>query len=112
MEVVMRYELKHLSLDQLNAEIDKIWKELNTDPGLREEATEAGIDLDALSRVNPSEAITIKREAAGFDYTPIIVAFAPVVATIAKDLWTSIILPRIKKRKGMDVVTPAPADKQ
>lgn len=108
----LRYELKHLSLDQLNAEIDRVWRELSTNPEVRGEALEANISLEVLATVGRSQAITVMREGAGFGHTPIVIGFSPAVAKIAKDLWVKVILPRIGRRKGMDVVTPARTPKR
>jgi hypothetical protein len=109
---VLRYELKHLSVEQLNAEIDKLWGELITDPELRKEAVDANIDLRALSGLRREEVMTAGREGAGFDYTPIIVGFAPVVAKVVKDTWTKIILPKIRSKRGIDAITPTRVTKR
>lgn len=100
-----RYTAAGISVDDLSAEIDKVWKELGTNPQLRKQAADAGIDVSALP---PTVPITVRREGAGLDpaTTAIVVAFAPVAAKIASDVWTHIILPRIKRQKGEDALKP------
>jgi hypothetical protein len=106
METEIRYSYKGISQQELEAKLDEIWGQLKTDSDLATEARSQGIDLSALSSLPRAEAITVRKEGKGFDpvTTALVVAFAPVVATIVKDLWQKIILPRITHDKGKDAL--------
>ncbi|HET8677534.1 MAG TPA: hypothetical protein VFO63_17175 [Blastocatellia bacterium] len=107
-----RYRLDGVSAVEVEAEVDRLWKELQTDPVLRQQAEESGIDLDKVSGLNREEIIAVKHSGADLDplVGSLIVAFAPaaaeVLAEIAKDLWKHIFLPRILQRKGEGTITP------
>lgn len=97
MPVTMHYE----SGDQLPQDLQKIVDEMlaNPDPELIADIAARGVDLHDLSQ----GAIEIKAAGAGLDPATVtlIVTFlgAPVL-----DVWKYILLPRIRRRWGIDAV--------
>jgi hypothetical protein len=108
MENEIRYSYKKIGQRQLEAELDKLWQQLWKDPELASEAREAGIDLTNLSAYSRKDLLTVSIHGDGLDpvTTALIVAFAPVAAKVAKDLWDKIFLPRILRDKGRDALVP------
>jgi hypothetical protein len=107
--VEMRYELhESVTVEQLRDAIHNIWEKIQTDSSLREQIKKDGIDLNELNPIDLDKAITIEREGMGIDpvTAAVIVAFAPVAATVLKDLWTNVFLRIIKQKMGIDVINP------
>lgn len=104
----MTNELRYssgLTLNELNSKVDKLWSQLWDDPRMQQEAAAAGIDLSTITRIR-TDVVTLRREGAGIDpvSTAIVVAFAPVIAKIARDIWERILLPKILQDKGKDTL--------
>ena len=96
---------KKLSLADLNGELDQFWRDLHReDSVVYAEAVKAGIDLNGLPPIR-SEALKASPSASGFDPATmaIIVAFAPVAAKVASDLWT-LLISRLKRKYGEGVI--------
>jgi hypothetical protein len=107
MEEAIRYSYKEVDQQQLESELDTLWQQLKEDD-LAAEARAEGIDLSSLAGYSRDQVITVTKEGHGFDpvTTALVVAFAPVAARVAKDLWTKILLPRILRNKGKNALTP------
>jgi|SRR5882672_3761464 len=105
----MRYKPLGLTVEDVDNELDQLWVELNK-PGslLAEKALSDGIDVSQIKGQRRADFITVHSEGAGLDpaTTAIVVAFAPVVAKILRDLWDRILLPRILRAYGGDSLTP------
>jgi hypothetical protein len=107
MEEPIRYSYKEINQQQLESELDTLWQQLKDDD-LAAEARAEGINLNSLVAYRRDQVITVTKEGHGLDpvTTTLIVAFSPVAARVAKDLWTKILLPRILRSKGKDALSP------
>ena len=109
-----RYAMSGLSVEDYEAELDQLWAELK-DPNsdLSQEAKSRGIDVGPLRALERRDAIALETEEAAFGVEVIlIIALAPLAtelvkasAPIIKDLWFSVLRPRILQRKGEDVLS-------
>ena len=108
MENEIRYSYENIDQRQLEAELDKLWQQLWDDPEVASEARDAGIDLTRLSGHSRKDLLTVSVDGYGLDpaTTALIVAFAPLAAKVAKDLWDKIWLPYILRVKGRDALVP------
>jgi hypothetical protein len=108
MENEIRYRPKKIDQRQLDSELDKLWQQLLEDPDWASEARDADIDLTELSAHSRKDLLTVSAEGDGLDpaTTALVVAFAPVAAKVARDLWDKILLPRILRNKGRDALVP------
>lgn len=99
-ENILAYELHNVAAADLEREIDSIWNDLQAPGRTRDAAIARGIPIDELPE--RQQAVTFTADKAGFTSveTAIIVAFAPVIAKVARDLWDHIILPRLLQRFG------------
>jgi hypothetical protein len=112
----MRYRITAESLDseQIEQESQQLLNALKTDARLREEASQAGIDLsgfdDSVAQASDEPLIKVEAESAGVapGVIEISLIFAPVVAAIIQDCWTHLILPRLKRRYGVDAIEEVP----
>jgi hypothetical protein len=102
------YARGELSVDRLQAEIARFWQEFDNpaSSGLDSELQAAGLDRSAISDVDTQSAITVRAGTSGADpnVVLIVVALAPSVNRVIKDLWKTIVLPRIQLRWGEDAV--------
>lgn len=102
------YTRGELSVDQLQAEIARFWREFDNPAGsqLDPELRAAGVDRSTISDVNRQSAIVVRAGASGADpnVVLIVVALAPSANRVLKDLWKTIVLPRIQRRWGEDAV--------
>lgn len=102
------YSRGELSIERIQKEIARFWKEFNasTSSALVSELEAVGLDRAALGGVDQEDAITVRASASGADPTVvlIIVALAPSANNIVKDLWTTLLLPRIRRRWGEDAI--------
>ena len=107
MEEQIRYSYKEIDQKQLETELDTLWEQLK-DEDFAAEVRAEGIDLTSLASYSRDQVITVTKEGHGFDpvATALVVAFSPVLARVAKDLWTKILLPRILQKKGKNTLTP------
>lgn len=102
------YSRGELSIDQIEAEIAQFWQELDisTSSMLDSELQAAGLDRAALANVDQRSAITVRPGTSGADPTVvlIIVSLAPSANRVVKDLWATVLLPRIRRRWGDDAI--------
>lgn len=99
----LHYKAKQLSVEELDALLDDFWAQMqNPDSAVSQKAKEEGLDIEQLRQMKREEVLQVKKTGDTLDplVTPIVIAFLPVVAKIAKDLWTYVLLPRIKAEKG------------
>jgi hypothetical protein len=102
------YSRGELSIIQIEAEIAQFQQELGTSnsPMVDSELQAAGLDRAALANVDLRNAITVRAGNSGADPTAvlIIVSLAPSANRVVKDLWATVLLPRIRRRWGDDAV--------
>jgi hypothetical protein len=103
-----RYSLHDISIDEINAIARDVLTGLQTESPLRQEVRDAGIDVDRVATLRPEEVVSVRYEAHGIDpvTSAIIIAFTPVAAEVARDLWRYFILPRIRQAKGFSAIKP------
>jgi hypothetical protein len=92
-----------VSPEAVNAEIARAWEDLQNDERLRAKVIAEGADLADLGTVDKDAAIAVSTPS-GLAAETIIVAFLPVAVKIATDVWTHIILPRLKRKFGDDAI--------
>jgi hypothetical protein len=102
----LTYYMGELTAEQLQREIAGFWAELEDNPRLRAEVEAAGIDSHLLGDLKDPHAITVRPDSSGADPEAVllIIAFAPAGNRILKDLWATVLLPRIKRRWGDDAI--------
>ncbi len=102
----IEYEPGQRSAAQLRSDVETFWNALRTDAELRSEIESAGLDLTELESLDSQKAITIRPAGAGFDPATIgiLVIFAPTANRVLQDLWTTVLLPRIRRRWGSDAI--------
>jgi hypothetical protein len=100
------YRRGRLSADQLLDEIARFWEESGTSPGLQLQLDGLGFDLGALKEIDQSELIKVRVDSSGTDPASVIfaISLAPAANRVLKDLWATILLPRIRRRWGDDAV--------
>lgn len=93
------YEAGTRSASEIRDLTAKMIDEVKEDPDLRAEITSYGIDPSELS----PDSIDVRPEGAGLDpvIASLIIAF---VAPPVIDVWRHILLPRLRRRFGSDVV--------
>ncbi len=106
------YARGDLSVDQVQAEIAQFWQALDN-PGSSEVEAElsaklsaTGLDRAALASFDRGNAITVRAAASGADPIAVVllVTLAPSTNRIIKDLWATIVLPRIRQRWGDNAI--------
>jgi hypothetical protein len=102
------YARGELSVDQVQAEIAQFWRALDN-PGssaLEAELNAAGLDRAALANLDRENAITVRAGRSGADPLAVVllVTLAPSTNRIIKDLWGTVVLPRIRRRWGDDAI--------
>jgi hypothetical protein len=102
------YSRGTLSTEQIRDEINIFWHdlEISEDSALEAELQAAGFDRAMLANVDPESAITVQAGTSGADPISvlIIIAFAPTANRVMKDIWTTAVLPRIRRRWGEDAI--------
>lgn len=102
------YARGELSVDQIQTEIAKIWQALdNPDSSARgAELSAADFDRTALAGIVGENAIAVRAAASGADPTTalLLVTLAPSANQVIKDLWLTVVLPRIRRRWGDDAI--------
>ncbi|HBB97216.1 MAG TPA: hypothetical protein DC054_17705 [Blastocatellia bacterium] len=111
----LRYGTAGIAIEDYERELDRLWKELQ-DPAsdIRQEANERGINVQQLSDVQRSDAISLRSRGAAFGAeVTLIVALAPlavelvkVTGPIIKDLWIHVLRPRILQKWGSQALPP------
>jgi hypothetical protein len=106
------YVRGELSADQVQAAIAQFWQTLDN-PGssaleaeLSEQLSKAGLDRAALATIDRENAITVRAARSGVDPIGVVllVTLAPSTNRIIRDLWATIVLPRIRRRWGDDAI--------
>lgn len=102
----MVYHRGHLSADQIQQEVDEFFAELKTSQEFVAGITSNTLTTAELRQVIGTDPIKVKVGSSGLDplSVSLIVMFAPAANRVAKDLWTTIMLPRIKRRWGDDAI--------
>lgn len=90
----------NLDASKIEAALDEVWIELQSDPDALREANAMGVDLNALASTPREQAITVSSRASGFGPEAILIAFLPLAVKVAGDLWSRIILPRLEQKLG------------
>jgi hypothetical protein len=102
------YARGQLSVGQLQAEIVQFWEDLDNldSSALEAELSKAGFGRAALAGIDRTSAITVRAGTSGVDPTTavILVTLAPSANRVIKDLWATVVLPRIRKRWGEDAI--------
>jgi hypothetical protein len=100
------YTHGELSIEAIQAEIAKFWAELNADTEIQSELAGVGLAPDAFLSIDLDQAITVRADSSGADPTSVllIVALAPTANNILKDVWKTVLLPRIRRRWGQDAI--------
>jgi hypothetical protein len=106
-----RYELRIVEMPDLIMEIDSLWDRLQSDDALKEDASDAGIDLSKLPRVRRSKAIKIETVGHGISgaelFDASVISAMSGAHIVVWDLWKKVILPRLQQRFGKDAVKQA-----
>jgi hypothetical protein len=113
-EPTITYLLSGIPVSKFRQEVELLLEKLRSDSGLQAEAIAAGMDpatLDELDR----RAISVEDKGAYLD--PITVAIIvkiliPVGGKVALDLWTNVLLPRVKQRLGSEAIKEDPNSKK
>ena len=94
------------SVEKINAEVDRLWEELQEGGALRAAAEAHGIDVDQLTGQQRTDVLNFEDEGAGIDpgTVAIVVAFTPLFVKIGSDLWEHIFLPRIIERWSLEAM--------
>lgn len=103
------YSRGALTAQQVRQEIDAFWEDQNTGQGFSDdELSRIRAGLAETHDLEQSHAITISVDSSGSDPSAVllVVAFAPTANRILKDMWSTVILPRIKRRRGEDAIGP------
>jgi hypothetical protein len=105
---VFVYARGELSVDQVQAEIAQFWQAVDN-PGssaMEAELSAAGLDRTTLASIDRTSAITVRVGTSGVDPTTavLLVTLAPSANRIIKDLWSTVVLPRIRRRWGDDAI--------
>lgn len=106
MDEVLVYSQGQLSAEQVEQEIRRFWGELDASPELQAELADKGLESVTLREINLADAIQVHTGPSSVDplSVSIIIAFAPTASTVLKDLWSEVILPRIRRRWGDDAI--------
>jgi hypothetical protein len=108
--VVEPYETTYLrgelSAEQLREEISGFWAELKTGSEVQAEVDGAGLNSGVLNGIERAGEITVRVESSGADPASVllVIAFAPAANRVLKDLWATVLLPRIRRRWGDDAI--------
>jgi hypothetical protein len=105
-EPTITYLLRGVPVSKFQQEVQSLLEQLRSDSGLRKEAIAAGMNPAALEKLD-ARAISVEDKGAYLD--PITVAIIvkiliPVGGKVAIDLWTKVLLPRVKQRLGSEAI--------
>jgi len=106
----LEYELEGVSFSEVEQEIQKIWAQMQQPGSQVTSLVEKKIvDADELERLKSrslDEVMPVDKGSGFAGETALIVAFAPLAATIVKNVWEHFILPRLIARFGPEAITP------
>lgn len=102
----LTYLSGRLSTGQIQEEVARFWAELRGSSELEGQLNAAGISSAALADFDRQGMITVSVDSSGADPASVllVIAFAPAANRVLKDLWASVLLPRIRRRWGDDAV--------
>lgn len=102
----LTYARGMLSAEQIQSEITRFWHDLETSPELEAELAVSGFNREELGHIQVPDPISVRVGSSGADpiSTLLIIAFAPAANRVLKDLWTTVLLPRIRRRWGDDAI--------
>lgn len=100
------YARGELSVESLQREIARFWTDVAVSPELQAELAGAGLKYEASGDTEFSQQIKVRAGSSGADPASVvlIISLAPSANRVLKDIWTDIILPRIKRRWGDDAI--------
>jgi hypothetical protein len=93
-QILLPYERGEMAVDQLQREIDRMWRSLEDDPDLAAAVQASGIETFDLPSGSPVE---VREAVAGS--SPGTIVFA-ITGQAAYDLWQQVLLPRLRERFG------------
>jgi hypothetical protein len=94
-KILLPYERGEMEVDELQREIDRMWRTLEEDPDLAAAVQASGIEtFDLPSFGSPVE---VREAVAGSDPSTIVFA---ITGKAAYDLWLQVLLPRLRERFG------------
>ena len=99
-----RYARGSTSVSDINNELDRLWNELGTDPGLKRDLAKAHIDPTTIPSGPRSELIDIKIDRQGIDLSGATVLVALAARRVLVDLWQKVLLPRLIRSYGADAL--------
>jgi hypothetical protein len=93
-------------------EVDRFWEEPESSKELQASLSNAGLDPQDLQQLDQRQLIKLYERGSGFDpgTVALVVAFAPLANKVGQDLWTRLLLPRIRRRWGVDAIGPEAED--
>lgn len=73
-----------------------------SEPKLQAELARLGVPIDFCAKASRAETLELRAESHHADPVTValVVAFAPVAARIAQEIWTALILPRLQVKFG------------
>jgi hypothetical protein len=100
------YDRGELSVDRIEQEISDFWIALNSSEEIQHELAEVGLDRSSLDGLDLNTAIQVTVDSSGADPASIllIISLAPTANRVLKDIWSSTLLPRIRRRWGDDAI--------
>jgi hypothetical protein len=100
------YARGELSVKSLQEEIARFWSDAAVSPELQAELADAGLRYEASGNSEFTQQITVRAGSSGADPASVvlIISLAPTANRVLKDIWTNIILPRIRRRWGDDAI--------
>jgi len=102
----LTYTRGQLSAQQIEQEVALFWGELKASPELQAELAASGLETATLRDMESADAIRVRVDSSGVDPVSVslIIMFAPTANRILKDVWTTALLPRIRRRWGDDAI--------
>jgi hypothetical protein len=88
-----------VSRQAIEEEIARAFKDLQANADVRRKLEAAGVDVVAAEEA--SAGLTVRTAGAGFAGEAVVVAIA---IKVLSDVWTELVLPRLKKRFGADAL--------
>jgi len=96
----------------LERDLDTFWKDLQKGGDVEAEAKELGINVELVSKLERADVLEVRTVEGALEplLTTILIAAAPklseLAAKVAYDIWAQVLLPRIRREKGKDLLPP------
>jgi hypothetical protein len=102
----LTYSRGYLSAEQVEHEIARFWADVAASSELRAQLVATGLNFETLDKSNLPDAITVRVDSSGVDPVAVslVIVFAPTANRILKDVWATVLLPRIRRRWGDDAI--------